>query len=274
MQTKHIDRYTLEGTGYGLTLFTDHYKGVRLVGHPGSITGYMSIFTLVPARRLGVIFLCNRNTREFPAFRIVDTILDEMLNLPAEVPPPIPVPSDRVVWPLYKGCYLGYQNGLATIDIAGGWLVLDMNGQVRQLKASSRDLYFAEPEQEGDEPLPVGFLLEEYNGTKQVNHIVIDGVPMNRIQFDPLFQLGEATLQRFAGTYRGPFTLACRVEDEQLVVRQVEKGVEAACVALDEWRLACQFGLLEFMAGDDGLVYRAQLAGTMAFDRVMGDENE
>lgn len=48
MHTIQADLYTVKGTGYGITFFTEQYKGMRLVWHDGGISSYVCKFMLVP----------------------------------------------------------------------------------------------------------------------------------------------------------------------------------------------------------------------------------
>lgn len=55
--------------GYGMGWFLRDYKGRKLVGHPGGVTGYVSRVLLVPEENLGVAILTN--AEEWPAFEAV-----------------------------------------------------------------------------------------------------------------------------------------------------------------------------------------------------------
>jgi CubicO group peptidase (beta-lactamase class C family) len=50
--------------GYGLTSATE--RGVRLLQHGGSRSGYGSVITLAPEQRVGLIILANRTGASLP----------------------------------------------------------------------------------------------------------------------------------------------------------------------------------------------------------------
>ena len=69
--------------GYGLGWFLRDYKGRKLVGHPGGVTGYVSRVLLVPEENLGVVILTN--AEKWPAFEsVLYHILDAYLGGPTQ----------------------------------------------------------------------------------------------------------------------------------------------------------------------------------------------
>lgn len=47
--------------GYGLYIYTDVYKGVRLYGHGGAVAGFLTIMNYIPELDLGYIFFINKS---------------------------------------------------------------------------------------------------------------------------------------------------------------------------------------------------------------------
>jgi CubicO group peptidase (beta-lactamase class C family) len=67
---------------YALGWVVQDYRGHGLVWHDGSIDGFQSQITLVPAARLGVVILANRDGSETLRFALTNSILDLALGLP------------------------------------------------------------------------------------------------------------------------------------------------------------------------------------------------
>jgi CubicO group peptidase (beta-lactamase class C family) len=98
--------------GYGVEVAT--YRGVDVVRHGGSRSGYGSIIRMVPARRFGVIVLANRT-----GVGLSDTA-DKAMEIALSLEPAKPVPK-RVPMPLSAMealDYIGtYSQGLVTLEI-------------------------------------------------------------------------------------------------------------------------------------------------------------
>ena len=76
MHSAHTTFRKPAGEGYGLTFMIEQYKGVRLVGHSGSIPYFHSRFYLVPDVGVAVIALANC----MAGFqRNINIVLDQLL---------------------------------------------------------------------------------------------------------------------------------------------------------------------------------------------------
>jgi hypothetical protein len=63
---------------YGMAWFLEDYRGEKIVFHTGSIDGLVAIVGLIPARRLGVVVLANRDHAELRhalMYRVFDAYL-------------------------------------------------------------------------------------------------------------------------------------------------------------------------------------------------------
>lgn len=60
MHRIQADMYTVSSAGYGLALVVDRYKGIRRVGHEGSISTFGSRLVMVPEAGTAVVLLFNR----------------------------------------------------------------------------------------------------------------------------------------------------------------------------------------------------------------------
>ncbi len=67
---------------YGLGWEIRDYRGARIVGHNGALSGYVSRTTLVPELKLGIVILTNQESTAAHT-AIANTIVDHYLNAPA-----------------------------------------------------------------------------------------------------------------------------------------------------------------------------------------------
>lgn len=73
---------SLEHPGYGLGMRSFTYKGHRLVGHSGAVTGYRSTMMFDPATKTGVVMLWN-SEGNLP-FKLQAEVFDSYYHLPFE----------------------------------------------------------------------------------------------------------------------------------------------------------------------------------------------
>src|SRR5690606_31586149 len=67
--------------GYALGFRTYDYRGVKVVGHGGLLTGFVSQLAMVPEQRLGVVVLTNQLSSG-AYWAIINHILDYYLDAP------------------------------------------------------------------------------------------------------------------------------------------------------------------------------------------------
>ncbi len=100
--------------GYGLNI--DSFRGVRLIQHGGSRSGYGSTIRMAPARRFGVIILGNRSGASFP--RTAEKALEVGLGLSSSTTTAptaaAPVPLTDAQMSAYAG---SYSQGQRTMEI-------------------------------------------------------------------------------------------------------------------------------------------------------------
>ncbi len=266
MQASQVDLYTLAGTGYGLTFGVDTYKGLRRVGHDGGISTFVSRFDMLLDESVAVIMLFNRGSMEFDSEGIVNSIFDELLGPPEEIPGPQEVEVERSYWPRYAGSYLGQWVGLATIRASEDHLALDLNGKIIPLKALRQDLYFGErPERKGT--ISVGFVHEVEGPT---HYILIDGNMCRRIERDRTFEPDPAAWSGYAGVYasEGLDTYTVGIKDGRLVIHSQVDNAEVKCFPLDKRRFACAWGFFEFLVDDNGVATEVKQGDMWTFRRV------
>lgn len=269
MQRVQADLYTLDSSGYGLTLSSMTYKGVRRVGHGGGISTFVTTFDMVPEAGVAVISMANRLDEKFKMSEIVDGILDHLLDLPQEKPEPQSVQPDRSLWPGYTGCYVGDWKGLCTIRETEDRLVLDLNGEVMPLESLRSDLYFARKPQ-GEGKVSVGFVHEE---TGPVQYLVVDVMPCVRIASETLPKPDPASWAGYVGQYRQPFdTLTVHIECGSLLLHSKAREKEIRLISLGYARFASELGVFEFLASDDGAIASLKLGNAITFERVKADE--
>jgi len=69
--------------GYALGWFTDIYRGVRRVHHGGNIDGFSALVLLVPAEKIGIAILVNKDGSPLPGV-LARHALDRLLGLPVK----------------------------------------------------------------------------------------------------------------------------------------------------------------------------------------------
>jgi hypothetical protein len=250
MQTIQADMYTALFGGYGLALAIDRYKGLRRVGHDGSISTFGSKLVMVPEAGTAIVLFFNRAPGFWAkAQAIVERALDELLGLPAQAVPPEAVEPDRGVWPRYTGTYLGDWRGLAVVEPAGDRLTLTWNGEAIPLRALRPDLYTGE--KADGEAVSVGFVPED---GKVVEYLEVNSSPCRRFLPDPAPVLKPETWPAYAGKYTGVEKVAVRVEGDRLYLYSEDVDKEMPLVPLSNTRFACSVGLIDFHVAGDGSV--------------------
>lgn len=244
MHTPYAHRYTFGAeSGYGLGLYTGMYKGVRQVRHGGLLESYNCFFTLFPDQRVGVILQCNYDDSS-EIVDLVESIFDDLLDLPRGAVRAATVPADRSLWEQHLGTYLSVHAGLASVSINEDQFVLERNGEATPLTAVEGGLYQAGR-------TPVGFV-PEHTGPTQ--YLVIDSQPYRRFEHDTVFVPNPAVWTNYPGTYAeweiDPYPLRVRVTDGQLFLKWWSD--EVVCTSLNDTSFASSYGLIEFEVGADG----------------------
>ena len=268
MHRPHADLYTPNGAGYGLTLGTRTYKGVRRVGHNGAISTFFSTLDMVPASKVAVITLSNRADEAFRVGQIVDRILDQLLDLPEEMPEPRLVTPDRSLWPAYTGTYVGDWRGRAAVRVSEDQLLLDTDEETVPLHALRNNLYVGQ-RPDSEEQVSVGFVPEESGPTR---YILLNGSPCARVEVEETAEADVAAWRAYVGQYRLPFdTVTVRIEGETLLVHTQAQNEEVQLTPLGGARFSTKYGVLEFLVTEDGTVTGLQVANAVTFPRVAMD---
>jgi CubicO group peptidase (beta-lactamase class C family) len=157
MRAPQADLYTLAGTQSGLTLFTEPYKGLRLVTHSGSMASFGGQFRMLPEAGLAVIILTNRLTNRLPAAQIAHHIFDRLLDLPPDRPKPAPLALDKSACLACAGVYRGNGAEQVIVVATADQLILHWDGKEVGLVPFRPDFY-AGPMPGQREPVTVGFV--------------------------------------------------------------------------------------------------------------------
>jgi CubicO group peptidase (beta-lactamase class C family) len=265
MQRVQVDEYTLNGAGYGLTLGSNQYKGVWLVGHGGLMSTHFTNLVMAPDSRIAIIAVGNRWSIEFTSGEFMNGLLDQLLNLPAETVKPQAIEPDKSLWGKYTGSYLGNWMGLAKIQVCDDQLLLDWNGEVIPLKALKDHFYFGQ-KPDSEAMVPVGFITEESGSTQ---YIMLNGEPGKCIEYEiaPVSDIdGWAA---YAGQYLGVFGIMTTcVEGDRFVIYAKEFGVKSILIPLGKARFASQLGIIEFQASQEGVVHALIIGDHITFSRV------
>jgi CubicO group peptidase (beta-lactamase class C family) len=217
MQTQQAIRYLAHPTGYGLGFELMTNKGVRCIGHSGSMSTFGSQLMLLPDKQLGFILMASRISF---MKRLVSKLLDHLLDLPSESQRPGTTSPERTQWSSYTGSFLGVCVGLALISVEDDHLVLELNNQRLTLQEHSANVHFGFLPDSGSE-IAVGFIPE---AIEPVRYITIDENLCERFEYDPFFSPNPLTWVRFIGTYKevdSGETITIQVTNGQLLLRHL-----------------------------------------------------
>ena len=244
MQEPQADLYMTTGAHYGLTLQSETYKDLRLVGHDGDVNSFLCRFVMVPEAKIAVIMLVN-----WPAWlhRLSNAILDELLSLPKTVSEPeetIPEQRDQAG---LTGWYLG-QFGLAKILLKENRLTLELNGEVIPLKAYRTHGYVGFDEHE--QSVAVGFVPPEQGPT---HYLMVNGSCYTRVAEESLSPADPSAWPTYTGVYTAVFeTWVVRVHEGELLLKGETFGDEMPCRPLDRTRFTSPVGIIEFREVKEG----------------------
>jgi len=267
MQTPQAVRFLTHPAVYGLSFELMTYKGVLCVGHSGSMSAFGSQLMLLPDEHLAFILMVSRISS---MKRLVNVILDQLLNLPSTSVQPSFNEPERTLWPGYIGSFLGARVGLAIISIEDNHLMLELNGKRLSLQTHSTYVYFGY--WPGSEiPISVGFIPE---AMKSVRYITIDEKLCERFEGDPLFSPNPLSWIRYCGTYKdneSGETITIQIVNDQMVLRLHDNDdyvVEDVCFQIGEARFTWSGGLIEFQVAEDGTVLTLTAMKVYEFRRL------
>jgi CubicO group peptidase (beta-lactamase class C family) len=228
-------------TGYALGWMVDNYRGHRVVQHGGNIDGFSAMVSVMPAQRLGVVVLANRNGT--PLRDVIPLhVYDQMLGLEPipwetryrEMEAAViagmregkshraassqPVPHSHPL-DAYAGRYVHPGYGTFSFRVEGDVLAPSYNSnrmQLRHLHYESFELEI-EPFEEG-QAVPVRFETDD-DGEVSAAHIKleasVDAIEFRKLPDESLSDL--AAFARYAGTYAlGPIAVEVILDDGTL----------------------------------------------------------
>lgn len=264
MQTIQADLLTVKGTGYGLTFFTEQYKGVQLVWHNGGISTFFCTFVLVPEADLALVLLCNRVGLDYEA--ITHDILDSVLRLPADESEPLAIVPERACWPSYAGNYVGRWSGLATIQVINEQLVLDLNGERIPLQAMKKNVYFGRKTGDGS-LISVGFVSEEEGSTP---YLYLDTFVLTRCEISIPTQIDVLAWSGYVGTYglTGQNSFHVHMRESHLAISSEDLGEEIVCTSITTTRFTTKIGIFDFHLDREGIAAVLEYGELQKFPRV------
>jgi CubicO group peptidase (beta-lactamase class C family) len=157
---------------YGLGLFFDTHRGLKLVEHGGAWAGYRANLMRVPERRLAVITLCNISTAATNRLSLaaIDAALDGLPESQRPLPgkaPGTPAAADNLA--SYAGRYVSEHLGEVLVvevkadglEVAGTPLIPQGSGRFATGSGGGKVTFSAKGEMTidnpGDDPRPVTF---------------------------------------------------------------------------------------------------------------------
>ncbi|HEY6541376.1 MAG TPA: hypothetical protein VIZ18_10580, partial [Ktedonobacteraceae bacterium] len=247
MHTLQADLYTVKGTGYGITFFTEQYKGMRLVWHDGGISSYVCKFVLVPESGIAMIMLFNHVGLHYE--EIAGSILDQLLALPEKEPVPRAVEPARDLWIRFTGNYVGRWVGWVSINVVEGQLMLNLNGEPIPLQSMRENVYFGH-RANSQSIVSVGFVPEKDGFTQ---YIYIDTFILARYETAVPSQVDVSVWERYAGTYilEGFDTFVVRFRNGNLFIYSEENDEEMVCTPINETRYSTTMGIFDFLIDKD-----------------------
>jgi len=269
MHQPHVRFASFDDSGYGLTLSSYNYKGVRVIGHGGRISSFACSFEFVPETGSAVVILANNSALWGKCeSTITEYILDGLLDLPTEAPALTFVSPDRAMWDRYVGLYVGANTGMAEVSREGDMLLLEWQGQKVPLNAVRSDLYAAQ--MPDGQAVPVSFTLEDDAPARYINLVIQSGfmVALERLAVDANFVPDVRLSQSYVGTYENPLEkMSVLLEGDQLILRSpLFQGAAFPMRPVGKERFVFPVGLLTFESPDVLL-----LGGSMRFVRVASE---
>jgi len=84
-----------EGTGYGMGLGPVQWRGLRTVGHSGSLGGYRAMFRAFPSEKTSIVVLCNSGEEDASKLvaQVAEVFLSSRMVRPPDLSPKSPDPS-------------------------------------------------------------------------------------------------------------------------------------------------------------------------------------
>ncbi|HUR48772.1 MAG TPA: serine hydrolase [Acidimicrobiales bacterium] len=239
---------------YGLMMMVGEYRGLPRFGHGGGISTFQSQFELMPDSGSAVILQSNRVGEQFNAGALVQSIFDELLDLPAQDPGFADHPADRSRWPRYEGRYLAPMAGVAEVKVDGDELRIRYQGEELPLRCVDDDFYIAEAGTETK--VAIGFRVPEGDGSDPVEWAALMGMPARRTEGEEV-AVDPAELAALAGTYGGDFAgqtwlLEIEAEEERLVAKVLQPMQQSGVplTAMGGRQFASPSGIIEFDEGD------------------------
>ncbi len=268
METPQVNLYTANEKAWGLGWSIERYKGVRVIGHSGAITGYRSRIDLAPDDDLAVLVLCNSDAPTFDLESIAREVIDDVLELRAPTPRTrLAVRPETGLLDGLTGTYRGYVTGLASLALDGDDLVLDLNGERTALAYQGERVFVGERGQSG-QTVTVGIPSEVAEAGP---FIIVDGSPCERVPTERLGPPPPDVPGRIAGEYTGEDDITVRVENGAVMLRSRAFGTEWRLVYAGDGLFACPIGLFEFRLPEAGPADALVLARSLTFRRVGRD---
>lgn len=240
--------YTAAEGGYGLAFASALYKGIRRVGHDGTLSSYACRLLMAPAERVAVVAVSNYDFIGSGIIPLVDQVFDALLDLPTEPLQPQTIAPEEERWPRYIGTYLSLAAGLATISVDDDTLTIERYGPRLRLDALASDLYH-NPE----ESVAVGFVEDAQGEDRRTRYIVVDEQPYERIDVDTSFVPDPSRWETYAGRYEefpdDPYPIDIGVREGQLIM---DWFGEHTCKALSDTLFVSDRGTIEFLVAVDG----------------------
>ncbi len=129
-----------EARSYGLGLFVDELGEVRVIGHSGSVAGFLSSYSIVPSRGLAVALVVNSDAYMPYASDLLDQVALAFSG--SALPAATPIPYDAKLRAEHAGNYQSNTLGAMAVSDVGSQMQLVFGGQTMALVPTWRDSYY------------------------------------------------------------------------------------------------------------------------------------
>jgi hypothetical protein len=129
-------QFTDDASGFGLGFSIGSFRGRKTVGHSGAVYGFSSSLIFLPAEKVGVVVLGNRDIVNGRIQKIANLGLDLLLERKFKEPSPAPVPS-LALSPEDLTPFTGHfesESYWARLSVKEAELIADISGQPTRLR--------------------------------------------------------------------------------------------------------------------------------------------
>jgi CubicO group peptidase (beta-lactamase class C family) len=288
-------------SAYGLGWYVHPYAGNYLVSHDGGVDGFVSVVSLFPNSRIGIVILANKNLTTLPRFLSME-IADKLLGVPShdwiqmarnslenakkssveggEISESLKKSGTSTSHPIedYVGTYEHPAYGMLDVELVDGHLITSLNGIKSKLEHWHYDVFSLEEDLE-DLLIPRKGMKFSFRANSS-GHIDSLSVPLEIKTADIVFtkiQNSKFSNPAYFKAFIGPYEIYGISVD--IVLRNGnlfalipgQSDYELEPMAENEFNVKNDNYLVRFIMGEDGLASEVMLVlpfGAYSAERV------